>query len=736
MEEFEGKIEKEEEKKESKASLTPKQIASQISSAIKWQKKGPYASDDARWKQWERNKKYLMCIWPNTTDDDVNVNTIRSNYMTKRPALYFKNPKITLVPTKPNFTRDQGGNVVTGEDGRPILLDNYVASKIASVKLNYELKEIKFKKLMRKVTGDCLCPYGIGWSKVGFSKLSVGGHNNDRDTSYSYWIQRVDPRNLVYDWMATDIDNVRFTHERLILTRQESEDHEFEIPKDYVCKLPDFLGDREKSAKAQDDNDLVIVWETHDHKNKVIYWTIGGDKEGSEAKFAKDPIENPYPFEGSCYTPLVLSDDNDDIIGLSDVEPIEDQARALNKIRTKQTKHIQWYGTKTVYEDGGLEPSEIDKTKNTDHGTYQKVPVGKLNASRTETPASMGQDQYAMVNEHKEDIRTSLGITEFQQGSAGAASTKATTANIVQNSANNRIEESRDIIHDFVIENVRKLFACIQMFSTDEEYLNLKDEVMDEDFVEVLKKQYGYDPKIPFLRMSKKDIQGEYNGVFNLEEMIIQPKEVQAQQFTNFLGMVFSNPLVTQKFVEEFDIAKVLKKGAELNSIDLGELRKGGPVMMSPEQENQMFLNGMEVPEPNAKDHDDEHILSHGRLEKEIEGKLQEGQIQAQQLMMSIHQMQSQAQEAAMQAQQMGMMAQPPQVPPELQQQIDQIVQQMEPLQNILRKIKLHRQWHDMSRQRKESSGMGGMSPMGQQPQGQPAASQQAQMQGQARSIG
>ena len=714
-------------------SLNPQQIAESIKSAIKWQKKGPYQADDARWKQWERNKKYLMCIWPGSNEDDVNVNTIRANYMTKRPTLYFKNPKIKVSPTKPNFTRDVFGNISIGPDGKPILIDNYVAARIAAIKLNYELKEIKFKKLMKKVTGDCVCPYGIGWSKIGFSKLSVGGHNNDRDTRYTYWIQRVDPRNLVYDWMATDIDNVRFTHERLILTRQEAEDYGFEIPSDYICHLPDFLMDREKTVKANSDNDLVIVWESHDHKNDKIYWTIGGDKESASSQFAKDPIDKPYPFEGSCYTPLVLSEDNDDIIGLSDVEPIEDQAKAINKIRTKQTKHLHWYGTKTVYEDGAIEPSEIEKTKITDHGLYLKINQGKSGQIRETPPPSMGQDQYAMVNEHKEDIRTSLAITEFQQGSAGNASIRATTANIVQNSANNRIEESRDIIKDFVLENVRKLFACIQAFSGDEEYLNIKDEVVDEDFVDVLKKEYGYDPKIPFLRMSKQAIQGEYNFEFSIEDMIVQPKEVQAQQFTNYLSMVFSNPYITQKFIEEFDIAKVLKKGAELSNVDLGELRKSGPVHLSPEQENQMFLNGMEVPEPHAKDPDDEHIISHGRLEKEVEGKIQDGVTQIKGLMAAVQRMQTQQQSLSNQAQEIGMSESPPPIPQEIQQQIDAISMQMDPLQNILRKIKIHRQWHDLNRKRKE---MGSMQIGGaQQLQGQPAASMQSQMQGQAGSL-
>lgn len=726
------------EKKPVKASLDIKQIAENVRASKKWLKKGPYQADDARWKQWERNKQYLMCIWPDSGPKDVNVNTIRANYQTVRPTLYFKNPKVTGVPTKPSFTRDDVGNkMIDPKTGHPIMADNYVAAKIASIKINYELKEMNFKNLMRKVTGDVLCPYGIGWAKIGFSTLTVGGHDNDRDTKYTYWIQRCDPRLVYPDWMATEIDNARYISEDIIMTRQEAEDYDFKIPPEYIASLPDFLKNRSEAAKREKQNsDIVIVNEYTDIKNGMVYWSLISDEKGDFAVQAKAPVEYPYPFEGSPYVPLVLNDDNDDIVGLSDVEPVEDQVLALNRLRTKQTKHVEWFGTRITYKDGSIEPSEIDKTKVTDHGVYLKRSTSSTSDDvNYEAPPSMGQDNYAMVNEHKEDIRTTLGITEFQQGSSGAASTKATIGNIVQNSSIARIEEKRDIIHDFVISCVRKLFACIQEFSTEEEYLNLKEEVMDEDFVGVIKKDFGFNPKIPFLKMSKKDIQGEFNFEFNVEDMVVQSKDVQAQQFTNFLNVIFANPVLGQKFVEEFDIAKTLKKGAELFGIDLGELRKGGPQMLSPEQENQMFLNGMEVPEPHLKDHDDEHIMSHDRVLKQLESQLQQGTAQVQQLMMHQQQMTEMAQQVSAAGQEQGMLpSAAPQVPPDLQQQIDESTTSLEPIQNIVRKIKIHNQWHDMNRQKKEMDGMPGGG-AGQMPQGQPGASAQTQMQAQAGAV-
>lgn len=713
--------------------LTPKQIAEEIESAEKWQKTGQYKLEGSRWGQWEKNKKYLMCVWPDSGENDVNVNTVWSNYHTEKPTLYFQNPKITGTPTKPKFTRDLGGNVVRNEQGRPQLIDNYMAARIASMKINYELREIKFKKLMRKVTGDCLCPYGIGWAKIGYSKISVSGHSNERDTDYTYWIKRVDPRNIVYSWRATDIDDCFLIAERLILTFDEAEEYGFDIPEGYVAKLPDFLKNRSKDSKSEKAGEkLFICWEVYDLKNDVLYWVLSNEKETAAAKFVKEPVDEPYPFDGSCYVPLVLNEDNDDIIGLSEVEPIEDQALAINKIRTKQTKHMQWFGTRVTYVDGALSPTSIDQTKNTDHGVYTKIEVGHTPAEvRVDSPPSIGQDAYAMTNEHKEDIRITLGLTEFQQGSVGAASIKATIGNIVQNSANNRIEEKRDIIHDFVIDCVRKLFACIQTFSSDEEYLNIKDEVMDDDFVNVLKEKYGYDPKIPFLKMSREDIQGEYNFEFNVEDMIVVPKEIRAQQFTNFLSAVFSNQLLAQRFVEEFDIGKTLKKGAELFGIDLGELKKGGPAQIDEEVENQMFKDGMEVPEPHEKDKDDKHIVSHMRLVNELETQLSQGTSGMSQLQQRIQSTSTNIDPTNPQNIEMAQ-----KMVENGKAQLQQIVLQLQPLQDIIRKAKIHIQWHDLNRKRKETSGMSlGSGGFQQSTQPQPSASQQTGLQSQAQQV-
>lgn len=708
-----------------------KVIEERIKSGERWVKQGHYKDSEARWKQWERNGKYRRCIWDDSWakgEATFNVNTIHANLQTKRPTLFFRNPKITAKPEKPNFTRDEFGNVVKDAKGFPILIDNYIPAKNLSVKLNYEFREIGYKHQLKATVDDNLCPYGIGWLKWGYTVLTVGGHSNQRDRKISYWCKRVDPRNIVYDPMATSMEDCRWIAERLILTREEAEENGFTIPEGYVCSLPDFLQDRNKKARKGDGSDpdgLIIAWEYHDLVNNTVGWYLIADKEGGISSQAKESTDDPYPFDGSCYQPLVLDKDNDDIIGLSDVEPIEDQALALNRQRTAQVRHVDNFGPLVAYEEGTLDPDMIDGFKKTPFGLFLRIKQGQWGKIQVTSPTPMGNDLYQLSGVHKEEMREGIGITEFQQGSLGNASTKATIGNIVQNSSNLRIEEQRDIIYDFVVDGARKLAAMIQAFSEEEEYLNLVDEPLDEDYVEILKRDYGFNPKIPFLRMSKKDIQGEFNFSFNVEDMVIVPKEVQFQQWTNFLNVIAAGGLVPVLEQEDVSLGKVVEKIADLGGVDLNEVKRGSATMLSAEQENQMFLEGMEVPEPHLKDHDDEHISSHGRAMKELEAQLMQGKAQVESIMAEAQGFQERSN--PMNPEEQGLAQQ---ASDSAQAKVQAIVEQMEPIQNMARRMKLHMQAHDMNRQKKDMKATaGGSGPMA---QGQPAASQQTQMQAEA----
>lgn len=680
---------KSEEDKE-KSTKSPKEILKNIDAAKKWIRNGFYEVEDARWNKWERDRKLLNCIWPDRDNaDDIAVNKVFANVNTMRPILYFKNPRVVVTPKKPSFKRDAMGDQVLGDDGRPVLVDNYKAGKLFGLKLNHIIDEVGLKTVVKRSLVDSMCPYGVGWVKVGYSvDETVGGINND-DKEITYWVDRLDPRQVGYDPFTTDWKKCSFFYEEIVTSKVKAEEFGIKVPANYSCKLPKFLESRDDKKNSRN-SEMVVFYEYHCHDTNKVYW-VWPDGEGSKAgEFAKEPVDKTHVFEGPDYVPLVLNPNNEDVIGLSDAVPIEDQVRAVNRIRTKMQKHIENFGTLTTYEENSILEHNIDNIRKNDHGAFLKLEAGGTGKVRREPTPPIGNDNYQLASVHEEDGRATLGITDYQTGAA--QSRMATEAQIIQNALAIRIEERKDEIADFFIEIIRRLASLVMLKAEEEDFIDLSDEVLGDDFVEWLRKEKGFNPNIPFLHMSKEDIQGEWNFKINIEDMLVVPKETQLQKFNQFLQTIFSNQFALQEFNKNYDLSKVIKKWAELSSIDLDEIKRGGPIMLGSAQENIMFMEGMEVPEPHEKDHDDEHNFSHGLLMQNIQSQIGSIEQPAKQILSEVSK-KIQAVQASgdqMLIEQMSQMAEAE------KQKAIAMMQQAEPLKEILRKIQVHMSFHEM----------------------------------------
>jgi hypothetical protein len=687
---------------EQEEELTQKKIYEDIENGIQWVDNGSYSGKGTRKDQWKKNKQYLQCVWPGKKKDDVAVNTIFSNYRTKKPTLYFKDPKVTANPIKPLMEMVDGQQMLD-ENGQPIMVDTYTSAKIFSLKINNTLKKLKFKAIIKKCLGDCICPYGVGYVKVGYSPEIINGVEE-----ITPWIARVDPRNLVFDSFATDIDESRFTAERVMLTKKQAKDQGFVIPEGYTSTLPDFYKDRKN--KGDDDTDLVIVWEYRDLESKRKYFVLDDNKknDGSETSWVKEPENIEEPYEGSCYCVLAINEDNDDIIGLSDVEPIEDQALAINRGRTKMQNHIDNFGTVTVIEEGAIAPNMSEALKSSTMGLMLYHKQGRPAPTVNPTP-QMGQDNYQMDGLHKTDMQTSLGITDYQKGTSIART--ATEAQYLQQGLGARIEEDRETIKVFIIKIVTRVSCILQKYGSENDYIDLSQEQLTDDMTEKLKKEYNFNPNLPFLKFGRKDYQGEYEYDFAIEDMIMVPKEVQLKQRMEMFGLVTANPEAMKAFKEEgCSIGKLFRSIAELGGINLDELKKGSAVQTSSVKENLMIQEGMELPEPNERDKDDEHNVVHGQLAKQLSEELQGLQSAIQSIAMLEQQNQQMAslnqESAALEAQSSGV-EEPQQMPtqpnPQVEEQKKILAQKIEDLSNKLRRITLHMQLHVEKRDRKNS---------------------------------
>lgn len=736
--------EKPEEKKEQSDSERVKEIRFNIQSGESWLRNGNYGAD-RRKDMWRRNKAYMRCDWkeaernlPEHEKSTFHVNIPFANFHTIRPNLIYKNPTIGVVSRKPEFVRDSYGQEMKDETGAPqIKSDNYLNSRLMQVRINHEIQQIRLKDIVKRCVGHADGHYGIGWAKVGYQRKTVSEFNNDRDQKINYWIEWCDPRDIVFDWKAVEGKKLRWIAQRFALPRSDLEADGFTIPKDYSGQLPEHLKDKETNAEygqsspmgsCGPENDLIVFWEYHDLVHNTIDWICDS---GSTSAWAimKETSTDSYPFEGSSFEPLVLTEDDDDLIGITNIQPVEDQFKALNRMREREVYHMDNFGTGIIAEEGSITRDELKKYIKTPFGFVVFTKQGQLNKVQTVTTPAMGQDHYSMSNVHKEEIQTTIGITDYQKGAGGGVT--ATEAQIITSSANIRVDSKRDTIADFVINLVRKLAAMIQEYDTEVQFYNVANEEFDDDFIDVLKKQYGYNPKLPFLGISRDRIKGEFDFSFKIEDMINQPKEVQAAQLARSLQAVASNELLLKKFVEDYDFGKLIVEMFELNGVDIKKFNKGGPVQISAVIEDQMFKAGMEVPEPHPKDDDDEHNASHGRFVRELEGMLAQIQQKAAQIQSGVQQKMAQLQSGLQMAPQM-MMNDPAKLQQvqqkaqmeiqtlqmQLQEQMNQVEMEMEPLNQQLRRVKLHMQAHVKQSARKANEDLSASAGPGGQPMG------------------
>tara|TARA_Y100000310_G_scaffold145087_1_gene144440 strand:+ start:2892 stop:5120 length:2229 start_codon:yes stop_codon:yes gene_type:complete len=690
-----------------------KEIRTNIKAGIEWLKTGNYTKSNQRADFWKRNKQWLRCDWGGdrgkVDETEFHVNSPYANYRTVKPTLIWKTPRASITAKKPEFERDIVTNEVVLDEmtGQPtIKSDNFLNAKLMEILINHELEQVKLKDIIRRCVGHAKGHYGIGWAKVGHQDKSVSCFNNDRNNESNYWVDWVSPEDVIFDWRAVEPKRLRWISQRIVLPKRDVEAMGFKIPPGHVGNLPQHIIDRDRQTGRSSMDmyagttlEQIEFFEYHDLEQNTIDWVLL-DGPGQDWFFMADTSEQPYPFEGSSFVPLVIDEDDDDLIGITDIQPVEDQVRALNRMRTREVHHMDNFGTGIIAEEGAVAKDERKKYFRTPYGFWLSVRNGFANKIKIQGTPSMGQDHYRMSDVHKEELRTTLGITDYQQG-GGDFTRKATEAEIIRSSASIRVEDNRSFVADFSVEIIRRFSSMIQAFAEPIDFYNVANEEFDDDFIQQLESQIGYNPKLPFLGIPKERLQGEFDFEINLDEMIHQPKEVRAAQLQRSLVAIAGNELMFKKFIEDHDIGKVITELFELNGVDLEKFDKGGPIQIPAVVENEMLRNGMEVPEPHEKDDHAEHHIIHLPLGRELEKQLGDVQAEVQKL------------QAGMQLipEMMAGAPQSEQVLEAAQGKIEQLMQQSDQAEALLRRVKLHMQAHNQAQIDKEGAEAGGAGP-------------------------
>jgi hypothetical protein len=466
-----------------------------------FQKKKGATEDWKRYVDLFNNKQWAETF---KAEDRVTVNMIYALVSTAKPMLYFKNPRILVIPKK--------------EEYRP-------GAEIAERALNYEWIEHRLKEKIKLSILDGLL-ISHGWIKQVYYDDKIHA-------------LRVSPFDMFVDPMAgSDWRASRYLIHRTFKSLEDVKANpNYENTKNLKTssKMTEVIfGQYADKEGLSDDTKRVELWEIHDReKGKIRVMATDHDKWLRNEK-------HPYECEDFIFEMLRLIEVPDHFYPMSSIAPVESPCKELNKTRTQLINHRKRHKRILLFDKQVLTPDNLEDIEKSEalsligvdgreavQGSIQPVPDPPL-----------GADIYQIEQVIKGDIREIYGQSEYQRSAQAPGVETATEAMMIERGTRLRPDEMLDIIQDFCVDIAKKRLQMMKQFYTSEHMYRFADEMGQV--------QWG--------SFTKEDIQGEYDVDIEIASTMPWSEETRRKFNMDALNLLSNPGLQVQLQREGFEI--------------------------------------------------------------------------------------------------------------------------------------------------------------------------------------
>lgn len=453
------------------------------------------------------------------------------------PSISVNHPKITVLPTKPEFT---------------------LPAQTTEGMVNYYWKHHNFHRPFRRATKDFLV-VGHGWLKVGwrFKEQAQALGDDERADQYNEqvasadefavqnphlagdlptddeiaanlpetqmvvvedrpFVERVSHEDIFVDPEATCMDDADWIAQRIVRPLKEAKSDKrynttarSKLVADHVAATQ---SERKRDRSSRHDDPEVertTIWEFYDLRQGTM--SICGD--GAD-DFLVDPRPMPYAF-GQPFVMMGNYEVPDYFYPIGDLEAIEPLQHELNGTRTQMMNSRKHYARKYLIRESAFGPegrqaleSDVDNTM---------VPVADEQADLQSVIQPMPHEPLAPeIFNHsatiEDDISQVSGVSEYQRGQVPETRRTATEAAIISDSVNARAADKLAIIEHAISEVGRKVVQLCQQFTTGEHVLRIKGEA----------------DALSWVQFDNEAIQGEFD--FEVEGGSTQPMNETARR--------------------------------------------------------------------------------------------------------------------------------------------------------------------------------------------------------------
>lgn len=456
-----------------------------------------YRERYARSKDWERWWRYYRGDYGEGYQG-MAVNMIFAIGRSLVPRVYFRNPRVVVTPLQP---------------GR------YLQAKVLERIDNLVIREIGVKQALKAAALDAFL-FGTGIVKRGYDSefgfnpeqstseggaaLTDSGERGEERIEYDSnirpgwpWVKRIHPATFVVPWGTSDLRDAPWCA-HMVIRPLEDVKRDPKYSKSAVKDLKPTLVQRPtpyESSKnlyaPQRPATLVQLWEIYDMKTGKIYVIADGHD-----KFLRED-EDVLSDLGFPFYPIIWNPDHDHFWGISDCVNLEPLQLELNEIRTVARAHRRAALLKFLYKKGAFTEDQLQKLLS---GDIASIGIGievdgDLERSVLPFQPHVPLDFMTAAQEARMDIREISGFSRNQLGEFDRSTRRtATEAAIVEQAANIRVDERRDVLADVLADIVRGINDSLFKFWTEEHVAHI----------------VGPDGAAYWVRFTGGDLRGEY----------------------------------------------------------------------------------------------------------------------------------------------------------------------------------------------------------------------------------
>ena len=486
-----------------------------------------------RWNTW---RNYYRGNWPRGV---MPVNLFFRMLRTVVPRIYFRNPSISIQPTKPGPDQAAFAQLIERID-------------------NKLMRTMRMKDQIKKITHQAWM-FGTGIGKRGFAQefmpspdvmgdgsaptASTKGtpihrveyHSNVHENMP--WFLKTNTGDFIVPCDTCDFEDARWYANWIRRPQFEVQsDPRLKGMKDVQPSSPgQSLLSGQPATTSRKRTDTVDLIEVHDTMTQKVF-IIAPYHSNKVAFFGDDllQVNNRVPFYR-----VVFNDDDEVFWGVPDSVILEPQQLELNEIRTLEMKHRRLSLLKVLYKKGAIEITQLEKLLNGEVAAAVEI-IGELSDIDHFQVADIPQGLIRAGMEVMGDVREGMGFSRNQAGEYSEGKSKnptATEASIVQAASEIRIDERRDMLADLIVDVFEDIHTDIFERWTDDQVV----QIMGPNNVPLW---VAFKPEM--LKAARYELQ------IDPDTSVPETKQIRMNKAVQTYGILKENPLIDPELLSRY----------------------------------------------------------------------------------------------------------------------------------------------------------------------------------------